>query len=144
MTSKKAPAAVNISLVLLYMIAAAGVLHVSYMLSHIWTVSVRAVPIELGGRTIIYCVVPVLAIADMMRGNRAGRYLGILSMMSAWGLFLRLLRDPIMYRYVVDGVNLAPFFATATFSIVVSLAALILTLGFSKKVDAYFEPEPPA
>lgn len=141
MEYRKTPVIIVLSIIVLSLIAISGVAHVSEDLGY-WSVR-GSEPVPFGpiGRALLLGVVPSLAMIDLGFRRVSGRYLALLPMLVLWGGALRLFTDLSIGtgRYA----SCPRFYYTAlTFGIVVSLAALILTLGFSKKVDAYLSQPP--
>lgn len=133
------PAVVVLSLIALGLISWFGVLNVASGLGYWYRWSSGPLPLELMGRTVIYGVVPMLAMIDIVRRRKSGRYLGVLPLICSSALMFRVFADlvaaPLSLRS--EGFPLVmPIFLLG-----LALAALGVRLGISKQADAYFVGE---
>ncbi len=136
MENDRMPGVVELSVVLLVLICLGGTLNVASGLGHWFSNEPGSFPFVFLGRAIIYCIVPILAVADIVRRREAGRLLAILPLISIWAVLLRAMVDLLASPLNVRARGVLPFFFL--FSLVVSLPALITSLGFGRRVLAYF------
>lgn len=128
------PVIIYVSVIFLGLIVIVYVRQVSSDFGNWYVRGTTSLPFDPMVRSIVLCVVPVLAILNLVFKRPSGRYLALVPMLVLLGAGLRLFTNAISTpRY-----DLYPrYFTPLLFGIVISLATLILTLGFSKKVDDY-------
>ncbi len=139
METKTTPPAVVISIVVLGLLSLFGAYLVSYEFGFWYERSSLPFSWKLLGVATLYSVLPPLAIIDMFRRHSFGRRLAILILLVISALLFRGFVDmvslPVRYR-AAGSPTVMLFFSTS-----ISLAALALSLGFDKKVNAFFSTQ---
>lgn len=138
MENDRMPGVVELSVVLLVLICLGGTINVASGLGHWFSREPGSFPIVFMGRAVIYCIVPMLAVADIVRRRESGRLLAILPLISIWAVFLRMTVDLISSPLYVRSASAISFFFLL--AVVVTLPSLILSLGFGRRALSYFAP----
>lgn len=130
MNRQSVPLSFVIAQIVLAITIFCGTVNVSEGLGQ-WNVS-RDSPLLLNliGQATAFVVLPLMAIYDTFRRRQSGRYLALLSLMLSWGLLLRFLSG------IPADTNVGITLILLSFAGL--WAALILTFGFSKKVNSFF------
>ena len=136
METKSCPNIVILSLIVLGVIGVYGAYDSSVAFTDWYGWKSGTVPLSLIGRSLAYCVVPILACFVIIRGHLLGRYLGLLSLLYFFGVMLRIFTDLLSAPPSQRTVDF-PFVVPA-FLAVVLIATLILSLGFSKSANSFF------
>jgi len=137
METKPTPLTIVFSLVALVLIAFFGFMSVSTGLNSWYHGESAPALTTLIGRTIIYVLVPFLAIIDIGRHRSAGRYIALLTLVSTAAMLFRAFLDGALLP--VRGSAIEGFITMFCFSMSMIMIALTLGLAFTPNADSWFE-----
>ncbi len=139
------PASVIVFCLFLGFIALAGLMAITDELARWRSNSTSDVPIlYLAGGAMLFCIVPVLAIGDMIKRRFCGLYFGLVPLLVVFGVVLRMTTEVILFPVSSQSPGFDIYVRMVSIGFAIALGTFILKLGFSKTVAAYFKGEPPA
>ncbi len=139
MDLKKCPASVFLTLIVLSFTALVATLTVSNMVGKWAAFPFEPFPIALMIYGIGFCILPAVAIFDILRAKESGRYLALFSMMILTGLLLRVFSHTVTMPMSGPGAPLRAAMILPTFSVVIGMFTLIYSLGFGERANRFFD-----
>ena len=139
METKNTPPSVILTIVVLFLTSVISSQYASITLGRWAAFATEPFP----AATLLYaiglCLIPILAIIDILHAKPSGRYLGLFAFMILLGLILRVLSYQIaMPIFRPDAMfRVTAMFATLT--VLLGHISLIYRLGFGTRANEYFD-----